>query len=452
MLHVDLDLVRKYNIATPRYTSYPPATQFGEMPAEQVLEQIRANNENSHRDISLYFHLPFCRSLCWYCGCTTVITTQQRQSTTYLNYLKRELSFMREFLHREREVVQLHLGGGTPTFFPPDELRELSHVVREQFCVAENLEAGVEIDPRSLTHDHVAALSEAGFRRASIGVQDFNPLVQNAINRFQPKTMSENAITLLRDAGFDSINIDLVYGLPHQSVRSFGETLDAVIALRPNRLAVFNYAHVPWLKPAQRLLQWLPTPETKLQLLKLTIEKLTSAGYVYIGLDHFALPHDELAIAQREKTLQRNFQGYSTRVNADIYAFGMSSISQANGTYWQNHKDLSRYYSALDAKTAPIAKGYVLTADDKIRREVIMRLMCDMALDFDAMSNSLGVIFTDYFTRELASLKGLEADGLIEADDHGFAVTDLGRLLIRNIAVHFDAHQNEKTRQFSNSI
>jgi len=451
-LHVDLDLVRKYNVAAPRYTSYPPATHFVEMPGGKILERLRGNAESEH-DLSLYFHLPFCHSLCWYCGCTTVITSDQRASARYLDYLGREMALMAPFIGRRRNVVQLHLGGGTPTFLLPDEIRELGKTIRSHFTFDDKIEAGVEIDPRRLTRDHVTALREAGFNRASLGVQDFDATVQAAVHRIQPKAQTEQAIDWLREAGLTSLNIDLIYGLPYQTTESFGKTLDAVIAMQPDRLAVFNYAHVPWIKPAQKILKALPSPETKLELLKLTVERLTTNGYSYIGMDHFARAGDELAVAQRNKTLQRNFQGYSTRGNADIHAFGMSSISQAAGAYWQNHKEISAYYEALDAGVAPVSKGYVLTEDDHIRRETIGRLMCDLGLDFENMSNRLGIDFAGYFCRELASLEDLKADGLLEIDGCRLQVTDLGRLLIRNIAVRFDAYFGKGTgERFSKSI
>lgn len=451
-LQVDLDLIRKYNVAAPRYTSYPPATHFAEMPGQEIVERIQ-KNAASATDLSLYFHLPFCHSLCWYCGCTTVITAEQSASAKYVDYLVRELAIMAPLIGRERKVVQLHFGGGSPTFLLPDEIRKLGNAIRSHFTFDARIEAGVEIDPRRLTHDHVVALREAGFNRASVGVQDFDPKVQAAVHRIQPKAQTEQAIDWLRGAGFASLNMDLIYGLPHQTAESFGKTLDEVIAMQPDRLAVFNYAHVPWLKPAQNILKVLPTPEMKLELLKLTVERLTSNGYCYIGMDHFARMDDELTIAQRNKTLQRNFQGYSTSGHADIYAFGMSSISQANGAYWQNCKDLPAYYGAIDDGRAPISKGYVLTEDDKIRRDVIGRLMCDLGLDFVKMSTRLGIDFTSYFAQELASLADLEADGLIETDDKGLRVTDLGRLLIRNIAVRFDAYFGKETgARFSKSI
>ena len=454
-LHVDLDLVQKYNVPGPRYTSYPPATRFTDgLQLGSLVEEIRASNKTS-RELSLYFHLPFCRTLCWYCACTTVITTRQSRSGDYLDYLDKEMSLMASHLNPDRKVGQIHLGGGTPTFLLPEEIRSLGRLIHRRFLVAPDAEAGVEIDPRRLTRDHVEALREAGFNRASLGIQDHDPRVQLAIHRHQPFAQTKKVVDWIRAGGFRSLNIDLIYGLPHQTPASFEKTLADVLLLQPDRLAVFNYAHVPWIKPAQRIFQedTLPTPEIKLQILKLTIEKLTSEGYVYIGLDHFARHDDELAAAQRKKSLQRNFQGYSTRGGADIYAFGMSSISQAGDLYWQNHKELPAYYAALDAGRLPIARSYVLNEDDTLRRQTIMRLLCDLGLDFTEMSQQLGVDFRTYFRRELASLADLESDGLIEKTAAGFHVTNLGRLLVRNIAMRFDASLSpEKPGRFSKTI
>jgi oxygen-independent coproporphyrinogen-3 oxidase len=454
-LHVDLELVKKYNVPGPRYTSYPPATHFTEQISEQeLLPKIRANNE-TERDLSLYFHLPFCQSLCWFCGCTTVITTRQGQSATYLEYLRKELALLAPLLNPKRKVVQLHFGGGTPTFLTPDEIRALGRMIHAQFAVARDAESGVEIDPRRLTRDHVTALREVGFNRASIGVQDNSPLVQKAIHRMQPYALTKRVVDWIRAAGFSSLNIDLIYGLPHQTPDSFERTLDEVLDLKPDRFAVFNYAHVPWIKPAQKILESgaLPSPEIKLELLKLTIEKLTSEGYLYIGMDHFARADDELAVAQRQKSLQRNFQGYSTRGGADIYALGMSSISQADGFYWQNLKELPRYYAALDEGKLPLAKGYILTADDQIRQQTIMRLMCDLELDYAAMSKLLELDFAHYFASELDSLDDMEADGLVLKTPAALIVTDLGRLFIRNIAMCFDRYtSSRKEARFSKTI
>lgn len=453
-LNVDLELVKKYNVPGPRYTSYPPATQFtGPADRERWQQQIVESNQGE-RDLSLYFHLPFCWSLCWYCGCTTVITTQQHQSETYLSYLQKEVELTARNLNPKRKVTQLHFGGGTPTFLLPEEIRRLGQMIHSRFPFAPDAEAGVEIDPRRLTRDHVHALSEVGFNRASIGVQDIDPQVQAAVHRIQPIEETERVVEWLRTSGVDSLNIDLIYGLPHQTVASFEKTLDAVLDLCPDRFAIFSYAHVPWIKPAQKILEdnVLPSPEVKLELLKLTIEKLTSEGFVYIGMDHFAREDDELAQAQKQGTLQRNFQGYSTRGGADIYGFGMSSVSQSPDMYWQNEKDLPNYYAALDRGELPLAKTCFLSADDKIRRWTIMRLMCDLRLDYAKLSSTLGIDFARYFDKELASLDDLAADNLVERTPAGVEVTDRGRLFIRNIAMRFDAYLESSPRRFSKTV
>jgi oxygen-independent coproporphyrinogen III oxidase len=441
VLNVDLELVKKYNVAGPRYTSYPPATKFTEALKWPELAGLIIENNQTDRDLSLYFHIPFCETLCWFCGCTTVITLNHNQGHAYIDYLEKEIARMSTLLNPRRKVVQLHWGGGSPTFLRPDEIRRLGETIRKHFTFSDGIEAGVEIDPRRLTHEHIVALREAGFNRASFGVQDFDPVVQRAVHRIQPRDMTEQSLNWARELGFGSINFDLIYGLPHQTVDSFGRTLDAVLELEPDRLAIFSYAHVPWVKPAQKILEQkiLPAPEVKLELLKMVIERLTDANrYVYIGMDHFARPSDELVTAQRNKTLQRNFQGYSTRGNADIYAFGMSSISQIPDAYWQNEKDLAKYYAALDAGTIPLSRGYVVTDEDKARRETIMRVMCDLSLDYAAMSQRLGMDFAAHFEREIESLAAFEADGLVRLEPGGLEVTDTGRLFIRNIAMSFD--------------
>jgi oxygen-independent coproporphyrinogen-3 oxidase len=440
-LKVDLDLVQKYNVAGPRYTSYPPATKFtSALTWPDLAERILENNK-TERDLSLYFHIPFCETLCWFCGCTTVITLNHSMGQTYLNYLEKEVAQMATLINPRRKAVQLHFGGGSPTFLSPDEIRRLGEIIHKHFKFSDSIEAGVEIDPRRLTRDHVVALREVGFNRASLGVQDFESTVQQAVHRIQPREMTQQTIDWLREMGFTSINLDLIYGLPHQTVESFNRTLDIVLAMEPDRLAVFSYAHVPWVKPAQKILEQkvLPSPETKLQLLKNVIERLTEKNrYVYIGMDHFARPKDELVLAQHNKTLQRNFQGYSTRGNADIYAFGMSAISQIPDAYWQNEKELPHYYGALDAGKVPLTRGYVVSDEDKIRRDTIMRVMCDLGLNYAAMSQRLGVNFAAHFEREIESLAGFEADGLVRRSPDGLEVTDTGRLFIRNIAMCFD--------------
>jgi len=416
MLKVDLDLVKKYNVAGPRYTSYPPATKFTEaLKWPELAERILENNR-TERDLSLYFHIPFCETLCWYCGCTTVITLNHNQGSRYLDYLEKEVVQMSTLISPRRKGVQLHWGGGSPTFLSPDEIRRLGEIIHRHFTFSSDLEA-------------------------SLGVQDFDHEVQESVHRIQPQAMTEQVLGWVRELGFTSVNFDLIYGLPHQTVESFNRTLDIVLGLQPDRLAVFSYAHVPWVKPAQKILEHkvLPTPEVKLQLLKNVIERLTENNrYVYIGMDHFARPGDELAVAQSRKQLQRNFQGYSTRAGADIYAFGMSSISQIPDAYWQNEKDLTKYYAALDAGQVPLVRGYLVTDEDKVRRETIMRVMCDLSLDYPSMSQRLGLEFASHFEREIESLAGFEADGLVRRSSTGMEVTDTGRLFIRNIAMSFD--------------
>jgi oxygen-independent coproporphyrinogen-3 oxidase len=454
-LTVNLDLIRKYNVAGPRYTSYPPATKFTEaITWPQLADELIANNKEP-RDLSLYFHVPFCESLCWYCGCNTVITKDHGQSHPYLEYLGKQMSQMGSIMNPERKVVQLHFGGGTPTFLTPDELLFLGNQIYSRFNVGPKLEAGVEIDPRRLTRKHLTALRVIGFNRASLGVQDFDPVVQKAVHRIQPLEMTQMVINWARECGFQSLNIDLIYGLPHQSVSSFEKTIDEVLKLSPDRIALFSYAHVPWMKPSQKVLEkFLPTPEEKLQILKMAVEKLTANDeYIYIGMDHFAKPTDTLAIAQRTRNLHRNFQGYSTHGGADIYAFGVSGISQTENAYWQNEKDLAKYYQALNTGKAPISKGYLISEDDRIRRETIMRVMCDLALNFSEIGEKFGINACRYFAREIDALAGFAKDGLIRLTSFGFEVTPMGRLLIRNIAMTFDAYYHaEPAKRFSKTI
>ena len=440
-LRVDLELVRKYNVPGPRYTSYPPATKFTDAVGWDRLAARIEKNNRSPRDLSVYVHVPFCETLCWFCGCTTVITRDHGKGRDYVEHLDREMATMARHLHQGRKTVQVHLGGGSPTFLRPDELRRLGEILHEHFAFSDDVEASVEVDPRRLTRDHMAALAEVGFNRASMGVQDLDPTVQEAIHRIQPPEMTRRAMDWMRELGFGSINIDLIYGLPHQTPESFDRTVDSILEMDPDRLAVFSYAHVPWLRPAQRILEQkiLPSPASKLRVLERVIERLTAGGrYVYIGMDHFAKPHDELAVAQRAKRLQRNFQGYSTRAGSDVYAFGMSGISQIPDAYWQNEKELPTWRAAVDAGRVPLHRAYLVTEEDKIRRETIMRTMCDLSLDFAAMSRSLGIDFERHFEKELASLSELESDGLIARTPTGLTVTEAGRLFIRNIAMCFD--------------
>ncbi|HUL52141.1 MAG TPA: oxygen-independent coproporphyrinogen III oxidase [Opitutaceae bacterium] len=452
----DLGLVRKYNVPGPRYTSYPTAPQFKEtVPLTTLTAAIERDNREARRPISLYFHLPFCETLCWFCGCTTVITLKRDAASDYLDYLDKELGLIQPFLNPARRVVQMHFGGGTPTFLPPAVIRRLGEAIHARFQFAPDSENSVEVDPRRITRDHVRAFRELGCNRASLGVQDTNPVVQLAVHRVQPMDVTRQAFEWMRAEGYHSISIDLIFGLPHQTADSFARTIDEVLTLQPDRLAVFSYAHVPWLKPSQRIFEKqanLPSTEEKLRMLATAVSKLTQAGMVYIGMDHFARANDELAVAQREGTLQRNFQGYSTHAGASIYGFGMSSISQTDEAYRQNRKELPAYYAALDAGRLPVERGLILSEEDRLRRHVIMRIMCDRRLSYARLSEQLGVDFRSRFGREIASLADLEADGLLRRDDEGFVVTGVGALLIRIIAMRFDAYLEKGPRRFSRTV
>jgi oxygen-independent coproporphyrinogen-3 oxidase len=454
---LDLDLIRKHSIPGPRYTSYPPATQFvAEQDCREIDSAVDEDNRAGAGPISLYFHLPFCETRCWFCGCTTVITKRRHAAGDYLDDLAREMRLTAERMDTSRPVTQIHFGGGTPTFFPPDELRRLGALIREIFPNREtDCEFSVEIDPRRLTLEHVEALTAIGANRASLGVQDTNPAVQLAIHRHQPHYMNERAFAWLRANGFRSINVDLIFGLPLQTRDSFAHTVDDVLGLEPDRLSVFSYAHVPWIKPAQKIFDdraQLPDAEQKLSMFAVAHEKLTAAGYLDIGLDHFAKPEDELAVALREGTLHRNFQGYSTRGGAALYAFGVSSISSTGDSYRQNLKTLPAWRAALAAGRLPTERGLRLSDEDLRRREIIMRLMCDRRLDFAALSRSLRVDFRTRYADELASLADLEADGIVVCTPASVQVTPLGTPLLRVVAMRFDPHVTAGALQHSRTI
>ena len=454
-LQVDLNLIKKYDKQGPRYTSYPTVPHFSEsVGINEWEEQIRLNNQVNNRDLSLYFHLPFCDTLCWFCGCTVVITRRQDRIEEYLDYLFTEIDLIKERLHPNRKVVQLHFGGGTPTYLSPDQILGLGEKIHRSFTFAPDSELGCEMDPREITRDHINALREMGFNRASMGVQDFKPAVQKAVNRIHSKEMVKEVVDWIREAGFQSLNLDLIYGLPLQTPNSFEKTLQDILELDPDRLAIFNYAHVPWMKPHQKLIKEseLPSPEEKLDILKIVIETLTSSGYVYIGMDHFAKENDELAIAQQEKSLQRNFQGYSTKSGVDIYAMGMSSISQLDFIYAQNYKDLTTYYNRIKKGVLPIEKGFIMSEDDITRRNVIMQLMCDMELDYNVISSQMGIDFRSYFKSDLTKLDEFETDGLLVRSQDKITITEEGRLFIRNIAMTFDAYLDKSQTQYSKTV
>ncbi len=451
-----LELVRKYNIPGPRYTSYPTAPHFSaDVDREALRAEIARDNADPSRPLSLYFHLPFCESLCWYCGCNTVITRRRSSAGEYVDLLCRELAITQPLLDSRRPVTQLHFGGGTPTFLPPAEIDRMGRAIHSVFTFATDAEISVEIDPRRLTKGHVDAYRRLGCNRASLGVQDTNPQVQLAIHRWQPLAQTAQAITWLREAGYESVSVDLIYGLPLQTPETFAQTLQEIIALNPDRLAVFSYAHVPWLKPAQKIFddrEQLPTTEAKLAMLATATRALTAAGYVHIGMDHFARPTDELAVAHDEGTLYRNFQGYTTRAGASLYGFGMSSISQTDGSFRQNHKNLEEYAAVLNRGEIPLERGFLLSEDDRQRRAVVMEIMCRNRVDFADLSRRIGLDVRQAYAGELASLDDLAADGLLRIDTEGIDITSLGELFRRIIAMRFDAYLDRGPRKFSRTV
>lgn len=448
MFKIDLTKFKKYDKPGPRYTSYPTAPQFNEnFTHEDYLDEIiKTNYGENLPDLSLYFHLPYCDTLCYFCGCNMIITRNRDRIKEYINYVKKEIDLLRQYILPDRKVVQHHWGGGTPTHLSPDEINDLASYINKNFSFTEDAEVSCEIDPRELTKAHLEALRNNGFNRISMGVQDFNEKVQKAVNRIQPEDITRQTVAWVRELGFHSINLDLIYGLPFQSVETFSDTVDKIIDISPDRIAVFNYAHVPWMKKHMALIhpEDIPAPEEKLEILKMTIDKLTSAGYEFIGMDHFAKPNDELAIAMREKKLYRNFQGYSTNAGADLYAMGITSISQLKNIYAQNFKTEKEYYTALDNEILPTAKGYRLTDDDHLRREVIMKLMCNFELNFNEIEEKFMINFKEYFAWGLNNLKEMIDDDLIEMNDKGIKVKNMGRMLIRNIAMNFDGYIERK--------
>lgn len=447
MVHIDLDLIKKYDKPGPRYTSYPTAPHFSEKFTDiQYIKAIEQNNKIENKTpISLYFHIPFCDTLCYFCGCNMIISNNRSRIATYVEYLKKEILLLKKHIRKDRIVTQLHWGGGTPTHLNPDEIRDLLKFINSNFNMASEMEASCEIDPRELTFEHLKALREGGFNRISMGVQDFTHKVQVAVNRIQPESITRKVVEWVRELGFKSINLDLMYGLPHQNLETFRQTLEKIIDISPNRIAVFNYAHVPWMKKHMELIkpEDLPSPDVKLEILKYTIETLTNAGYVFIGMDHFAKPDDELAIALSEKKLYRNFQGYSTQSGTDLYALGITSISQFGNIYSQNIKTEKEYFAKVNEGKLPLAKGYFMSDDDVLRRDVIMRLMCDFELYFNSIEEKYNIDFKKYFAKGLKNLEKFLPDNLVLINEDGIKVTEMGRLLIRNIAMSFDAFLEE---------
>lgn len=444
------DLIKRYDVAGPRYTSYPTAVQFIEgFDANAYRRYITAsNNELIPKPLSLYVHLPFCHSLCYYCGCTKKVTRHAEQGVRYLELLDREIEMQGKLFDNDREVEQLHFGGGTPTFHTDEEMSALMAQLGRHFALSDSdsREYSIEVDPRTVNNDRLAKLAELGFNRISLGVQDIDPKVQEAVNRIQDPQTTLDMVEGSRKLGFNSVSIDLIYGLPHQTSDSFGKTIDTVVKVRPDRLAVYNYAHMPHIFRAQRMINAddIPSPETKLELMELTIRKLTDAGYVYIGMDHFALPEDELTIAQKEGHLQRNFQGYSTRRQCDLVGLGVSAIGKVGDCYAQNQKDIPSWQKAVAEGRLPIWRGISLTTEDRLRRGVIESIMCNGEVHFDQFEANFDIDFNDHFALELGNLQQLEQDGLLKMTETGFRATPEGRLLLRAIAMKFDEYLQTK--------
>ena len=447
----DPALIRKYDKSGPRYTSYPTAVQFhAGFGSAEYREQALASNA-SGRPLSLYLHIPFCDTVCFYCACNKIITKNRRHAAPYLDHLHREIALQGALFDRSRPVTQLHWGGGTPTFISAGQMRELMQVTGEHFRLLDDDrgEYSIEVDPRETEDGTIALLRELGFNRLSLGVQDFEPEVQKAVNRIQSRAITLKTMDAARREGFKSISVDLIYGLPLQTVASFARTVDDIIAQSPDRISVFNYAHLPELFKTQRQIDAsaLPPPAVKLEILKTVIERLTQAGYVYIGMDHFAKPDDELARAQQAGTLYRNFQGYSTHADCDLIGLGATSISMVNDSYSQNLKTLEEYAARLDAGQLAVFRGVRLDADDRLRRAVITDLICHFTLDFAAVERRFDIRFSDYFAPELAELADMQADGLLALSTTGIQVLPPGRLLIRNICMAFDRYLREQQQQ-----
>ncbi|WP_297810217.1 oxygen-independent coproporphyrinogen III oxidase [uncultured Helicobacter sp.] len=452
---IDFKQFATYSKPGPRYTSYPTAIEFNE---NYTLDLYLKDLKEDSSPLSLYVHLPFCRSACYFCGCNVIYTSKEENKAIYLKYLKKELQLLKNAMDTTKPVYQLHFGGGTPTFFNAQELEILIELLKETFPnFDKNAEIACEIDPRFFEESQMKVLKLGGFNRLSFGIQDFNEKVQNAIHRIQSFELVGQSINLARTFGIDSINFDLIYGLPYQSLETFKQTLESCMCLNPDRLAIFNYAHVPWIKKTMRKIDetTLPEPAEKLRILEWTIHYLHRKGYQMIGMDHFAKPEDELFKSIQKGQLQRNFQGYSTRGGTQTIGIGLTSIGGGNQYYAQNYKDLPQYQSALDNHCLPFAKGIQLSFDDRLRKAVIMQLMSNFKLDFNAINTQFNIDFKEYFKSALEELKPLQEEGLVALKESGIQVSQTGALLIRNIAMSFDAYLkklNTNQKVFSKTI
>jgi len=439
------EFLNRYNRPGPRYTSYPTAPVWKEDFGPDDLETVFRATDQRATPVSIYQHLPFCESLCLFCACNVVIQKNKDVAPPYIEKLKREVDHIAGFVSRNRPVIQFHWGGGTPTYLSPEQLEELFSYTKDRFTFAPDAEIGIEVDPRVTTFQHLETVRRLGFNRLSMGIQDFNPEVQKAVHRVQPHEMTRDTIRAARQLGFDSVNVDVIYGLPYQTAASFGESIDRVIELQPDRVAMFSYAHVPWLKKQQgSFARHLPEGMEKFRIFRVGLERFLSAGYSYIGMDHFARPTDELALAQQKRTLHRNFQGYTTKAGAALYGMGVSAISGIDAAYAQNYRDLAGYESAVERRGLATMRGYRLTRDDEIRRSVISRLLCHTVILKADVAAEFGIEFDSYFAQEQERLKEYVADGLVQVGPAEIRVTMLGRIFIRNVAMVFDAYLKEQ--------
>ncbi len=454
------ELINRYNLLGPRYTSYPAATQFSEeFGIKDYCQVIKDSNEDLlPKPLSIYIHLPFCNTVCFYCACNKIITANRNRSTPYLKDLHKEINLQGPLFDNDRIVSQLHWGGGTPTFISHDQMTDLMNVTRNNFTLLDDDtgEYSIEIDPREVKTETIHLLRNLGFNRMSIGVQDFDPQVQNAVNRNQSYEQTNNVFNEARKHGFHSINIDLIYGLPKQTPRTFCNTISKIIEMNPDRIAVYNYAHLPHLFKTQRQIkdEDLPSPSEKLEILGESIQSLQDAGYVYIGMDHFAKPDDELAIAQRKGNLYRNFQGYSTNANCDVIGFGITAISKISNSYSQNIRTLEEYHSALEKNKTPLLRGYKLNNDDELRREVITKLICHFQIVFREIEDLFRIDFSDYFSTEIDLLADMQKDELLIINKDAIEILPAGRFLIRNICSVFDIYldREKSNNNFSKMI
>jgi len=457
-LAFDPNLIRKYDRNGPRYTSYPTADRFIEAYDGDAVKHALATRKigGQTRPLSLYVHIPFCNTVCYYCACNKIVTKNHGQATKYLQYLEREILMYSETVANDGLVEKIHWGGGTPTFLRLAEIAQLMRLLKRHFNFSATCEYAIEVDPRTVDEDKIESLAELGFNRMSIGVQDFDPAVQRAVNRIQSQEQTFAVLDKARSAGFRSINMDLIYGLPKQTADGFNHTLDTIIAAAPDRIALYNYAHLPHhFKPQRRINESdLPSPEQKLQIMSLAVQRLTDAGYCYIGMDHFAKPDDELSMAQRQGRLHRNFQGYSSHAECDLLAFGVSAIGAIGPAYHQNYRVIDDYYDSLDRGDLPVMRGVELNADDLLRRAVIWSLMCNFDLSIEAIEVTYLIDFAEYFPTELEALKEFEKDGLVRFEDDMIIVTEAGRFLVRNICMVFDRYLRlrEQRTQYSKVI